>query len=61
VPPVVGATTIEPGEETTVDLIFEMGMHRGMGGEHLFRVGVPVSAEDGESGTISLYFQAAFQ
>lgn len=54
-------TTVEPGQSTTVLLDFAMGMHRGMDGPHLFRVNVPVTAADGESGTLALYFEADFQ
>ena len=59
--PVVRDTTLEPGESTTVLLDFPMGMHQGMDGNHLFRVTVPVSAEDGETGSLVLYFQALFR
>ncbi len=59
--PVVRDTTLEPGEATSVVLDFEMGMHRGMDGPHLFRVRVPVSTTEGEPGSIALYFQADFR
>lgn len=54
-------TTLEPGQSTTVLLDFPMGMHRGMDGNHLFRVTVPVSSDDGQMGTLALYFQALFR
>jgi hypothetical protein len=38
-----------------------MGMHDGMDGPHLFRIGVPVSNGSGESGTLNLYFKALFK
>jgi hypothetical protein len=59
--PVVGATTIEPGEQTTVDFGDTMGMHgESMAGLHLFRVTVPVSREDGQQGEIQLYLKGNF-
>jgi hypothetical protein len=57
----VGSTTIEPGQEIPVVLSFPMGMHDGMDGPHLFRIGVPVSNGSGESGTLNLYFKALFK
>lgn len=42
--PILGATTLAPGEETTLQ--FPTQMHPGMDGDHLFRLTVPV----GESG-----------
>lgn len=54
-------TTLGPGESTVVLLDFPMGMHRGMDGNHLFRVTVPVTSPDGESGSLALYFQALFR
>lgn len=36
----VGATTLKPGEATTMELPLFMGMHRGMGGPHLFAMDI---------------------
>lgn len=56
----MGATILNPGEETFVLLSLPMGMHTGMDGPHLFRISVP--AEGGEGpGVIELYFQADFR
>jgi hypothetical protein len=54
----VGATTLDPGQETTVAL--DMMMHRGMDGPHLFRVSVPVSSGDGWE-TLTLLVRADFR
>ncbi len=51
----MGATTLAPGQETSVSL--DMMMHPGMEGPHLFRVTVPVSG----AGNIELYVKADFQ
>ena len=40
--PVLGATTLAPGAETTLQ--FPTQMHPGMDGDHLFRLAVPVSS-----------------
>lgn len=37
---VVGSTTLGPGETTTLALPLFMGMHRTMGGPHLFAVDI---------------------
>ena len=37
---VVGSTTLGPNEKTTLELPLFMGMHRGMGGPHLFAVDI---------------------
>ena len=36
----VGSTTLEPGEATVLELLLFMGMHRGMGGPHVFAVDI---------------------
>ena len=40
----VGSTTLQPGEHTTLELPLFMGMHRGMGGPHVF--GVVIRSND---------------
>ena len=40
--PMLGATTLAPGAETTLQ--FPTQMHPGMDGDHLFRLAVPVSS-----------------
>lgn len=57
----MGATVIDPGQETTVLLDMPMGMHAGMDGPHLFKISVPVDNDAGESGIVDLYFQADFR
>jgi hypothetical protein len=57
----VGSTTINPGDETTVDFDLAMGMHAGMEGPHLFRVTVPAKTASGQAGTIQLYIKADFE
>jgi len=37
---VVGMTTLQPGQETTMELRLYMGMHKGMGGQHQFAVDI---------------------
>jgi len=37
---VVGSTTLQPGEETTMELPLFMGMHEGMGGPHQFAIDI---------------------
>ncbi|HLC30150.1 MAG TPA: hypothetical protein VJM51_05170 [Dehalococcoidia bacterium] len=37
---VVGATTLKPGEDTTLALPLLMGMHQGMEGLHVFAVDI---------------------
>lgn len=37
----MGATTLQPGESTSLDIA--MMMHRGMEGPHRFRVSLPVT------------------
>lgn len=37
---VVGATTLYPGGKTTLELPMQMGMHKGMGGPHLFAIDI---------------------
>jgi len=37
---VVGATTLKPGEDTTLALPLLMGMHEGMEGQHVFAVDI---------------------
>ncbi len=37
---VVGSTTLQPGEATTLSLPLLMGMHEGMGGPHVFAVDI---------------------
>lgn len=37
-----------------------MGMHVGMEGPHLFLITVPVTSDGGETGEITLHFQAHF-
>jgi hypothetical protein len=39
--PILGATALAPGEETTLE--FPTQMHPGMDGDHLFRLAIPVS------------------
>lgn len=56
----MGATVVNPGDETTVLLDFPMGMHAGMDGPHLFRITVPVTGSDGETENLVLHFQADF-
>ncbi|MBI2165662.1 MAG: hypothetical protein HYU29_04595 [Chloroflexi bacterium] len=36
----VGATTIQPGQSTTLELPLFMGMHRGMEDQHVFAVDI---------------------
>ncbi|MBI2872557.1 MAG: hypothetical protein HYY00_05115 [Chloroflexi bacterium] len=36
----VGATTLQPGQSTTLELPLFMGMHTGMGSLHVFAVDV---------------------
>ena len=55
----MGATTIEPGAESTVAV--SMMMHKGMEGPHLFRVTVPVQNAAGEKGKLQLLVRANFQ
>ncbi len=57
--PVVGATTIQPGAETTVSVT--MSMSKGMDGPHLFRVTVPVVSQSGTRGELVLHVRANFQ
>ena len=38
--PVVGSTTLKPGEKTVLEMASLMGMHEGMGGPHVFAVDV---------------------
>jgi hypothetical protein len=38
-----------------------MGMHEGMDGPHLFRIGVPLVGADGTTGEIDVYFKALFK
>ena len=52
----MGATTLQPNQETTVSLA--MIMHAGMEGPHLFRVTVPVASEGAE---LEMYVAADFQ
>ena len=59
--PVVGATTIAPGEEVPVVLSLPMGMHAGMDGMHIFRISVPLRNADGKSAVVELYFKALFK
>ncbi|MBA4180591.1 MAG: hypothetical protein C0506_08395 [Anaerolinea sp.] len=59
--PVVGATTIAPGQEVPVVLSLPMGMHAGMDGPHVFRISVPVRNGAGESAVVRLYFKALFK
>ncbi len=40
----VGSTTIKPGGYTTLELPLFMGMHQGMGGQHLF--GIDIRSND---------------
>jgi len=58
--PILDATTIEPGEEVPLVFSLPMGMHEGMGGEHLFRVTVPVQNAT-EYGTVELFVKADFR
>ena len=55
----MGATTIEPGKETTVST--SMMMHKGMDGPHLFRVTVPVQSADGTKAELKLLVRADFR
>lgn len=59
--PILKATQIGPGQE--VPLIFDlpMGMHAGMDGKHLFRLGVQVGNEAGGKGIIQVYVKANFE
>jgi hypothetical protein len=54
--PVVGQTTLQPGEETTVSV--EFSMHEGMGGPHTFEIVVP--SNDLVSPEIALLVSAEF-
>lgn len=36
----VGATTLQPGQETTLTLPLYMGMHQGMGGAHQYAIDI---------------------
>lgn len=56
----MGATTLEPGEETFVLLSLPMGMHEGMDGPHLFRIAVPVHNGSGADEQLELFFEADF-
>lgn len=55
----MGATTIDTGGETTVQL--DMIMHPGMEGPHLFRVTVPVQGLGGSTSDLLLYVAANFE
>lgn len=55
----MGATTIQPGAETTVSVT--MSMSKGMDGPHLFRVTVPVVSQSGTRGELVLHVRANFQ
>lgn len=55
----MGATTIDPGGETTI--LLDMIMHPGMEGPHLFRVTVPVHPADGPAVDLELYVAAHFE
>lgn len=57
--PVVTATSIAPGGESQLFFDLPMGMHKGMGGPHLFRITVPVQSGS-ESGEILLYVSGMF-
>lgn len=54
----MGATTIQPGGETTVSLT--MMMHPGMEGPHLFHITVPVKDATGTAGNLELFVRAMF-
>ncbi len=55
----MGATTIDPGAQTTVSLT--MAMHKGMEGPHLFRVTVPVRQGSGSAANVVLFVRADFR
>ena len=57
----MGATTIEPGGETSVHFVLAMGMHKGMEGPHHFLITVPVKDASGVSGDIQLHVKADFR
>lgn len=42
----VGATTLQPGGETALELSQLMGMHKGMGGPHVFAVDIKTNDPD---------------
>ena len=54
----MGATTLSPGNKTSVSLT--MMMHPGMDGPHLFRIALPVEGIDGKRGEIELFVRADF-
>lgn len=55
----MGATTLQPGAETTVSLT--MSMSAGMDGPHLFRITVPVRSQSGEVTETQLLIRADFR
>lgn len=55
----MGATTLQPGAETTVSVT--MSMSAGMDGPHLFRITVPVRSASGNSGETELLIRADFR
>ena len=59
--PVLTATKIEPGAEVPLLFSLPMGMHKGMDGEHLFRLTVPVRNASGDAGTLEVYVKADFR
>jgi hypothetical protein len=54
----VGATALNPGEDTTVS--FTTAMHKGMEGPHLFKITVPARSAQGES-IVTMYWRADFR
>lgn len=42
----VGATTLQPGGQTLMELPLYMGMHKGMGGPHLYAIDIKTNDPD---------------
>ncbi len=54
----MGATTLQPGESTTVRV--SMMMHSGMEGSHLFKITVPVRGDGTAVDVMELFVKAHF-
>ncbi len=55
----MGATTLKPGEATTVQIA--MMMHRGMEGAHRFRITLPVQSPAAGSELMAMEVRADFR
>lgn len=58
--PILSSNRVEPGQEVPLLFSLPMGMHKGMGGPHLFRLTVPVRSDTGETGSVEIYVKADF-